>query len=176
MREMRGNLEHVTQGMSRHPAHEGDERPAAFPWPPVLLAAAVGGAWLAGEIRPLPWPGLNDMPARVIGLALGLGGLMLGAWAVITLRRHGTTAMPHGGATQLVTSGPFAFRRNPIYLADTLIMLGLAELTKNVWFVAFAAAFGVLVTWLAILPEERHLEARFGQDYLDYKARTRRWV
>ena len=38
-----------------------------------------------------------------------------------------------------------------------------------------AIAFVFLVTWLAILPEERHLEARFGEDYLAYKNRTRRW-
>ena len=44
------------------------------------------------------------------------------------------------------------------------------------WFVAAAAAFAALVTWLAILPEERHLERRFGKAYLDYKAKSRRWI
>ena len=80
------------------------------------------------------------------------------------------------GATTLVTSGPFRRFRNPIYLADCLILLGLAELTKNVWFVIGAVVFAVLVTWLAILPEERHLERRFGEAYLDYKAKSRRWL
>jgi protein-S-isoprenylcysteine O-methyltransferase Ste14 len=45
-----------------------------------------------------------------------------------------------------------------------------------VWLVAAAAAFAALVTWLAILPEERHLERRFGKSYLDYKAKSRRWI
>lgn len=147
-----------------------------FPWPPVLLAATVAAALIAGRVWPLPWPGLDDLPAHVIGLTLGLGGVALAVWAIATLRRHDTTAMPHAGTTTLVTSGPFAYRRNPIYLADCLILLGAAELTKNIWFVVFAAAFAVLVTWLAILPEERHLEERFGRDYLDYKSRTRRWI
>ena len=83
---------------------------------------------------------------------------------------------PDAGATALVTDGPYRRFRNPIYLADCLILLGLAELTKNVWFVAAAVAFVVLVTWLAILPEERHLERRFGAAYLDYKAKSRRWI
>jgi protein-S-isoprenylcysteine O-methyltransferase Ste14 len=42
--------------------------------------------------------------------------------------------------------------------------------------VILALPFAVLVTWLAILPEERHLEERFGDAYRDYKARTRRWI
>ncbi len=66
-------------------------------------------------------------------------------------------------------------RRNPIYIADVLMLLGVAELTKNVWFAIFAVAFVPLVTWLAILPEERHLEDRFGDTYRAYKASTRRW-
>jgi protein-S-isoprenylcysteine O-methyltransferase Ste14 len=92
------------------------------------------------------------------------------------LRRQGTTVLPDAGATALVTSGPYRRFRNPIYLADCLILLGIAELTKNIWFVIGAAVFAVLVTLLAILPEERHLERRFGAAYLDYKAGTRRWL
>jgi len=84
--------------------------------------------------------------------------------------------LPHRGSDALVTSGPFARFRNPIYLGDTMVLLGLAELTKNVWLVAGAAGFVALVTWLAILPEERHLEARFGEAYRAYKAGSRRWL
>ena len=57
-----------------------------------------------------------------------------------------------------------------------MILLGAAELTKNIWFVVCAALFAILVTVLAILPEERHLEARFGDDYREYKSRSRRWL
>ena len=60
--------------------------------------------------------------------------------------------------------------------ADVMILLGAAELSKNIWFVIGAAVFGVLVTVLAILPEERHLEARFGDAYRNYKQRSRRWL
>jgi protein-S-isoprenylcysteine O-methyltransferase Ste14 len=84
--------------------------------------------------------------------------------------------LPDVGATQLVTSGPYWRYRNPIYLADAMILLGAAELTKNIWLVAAAAVFAGLVTWLAILPEELHLERRFGQAYLDYKKKSRRWI
>lgn len=152
------------------------ERPSRIPWPPLLLVGVVAGAIVLGFVHPLGWPGLDDWAARAVGLGLGAAGIALLVAAIMTLRRHDTTVLPDVGASALVTSGPFRRFRNPIYLADALILLGLAEITKNVWFVIGAAVFAVLVTWLAILPEERHLEARFGDDYLDYKARTRRWL
>lgn len=158
------------------PPSSAIDRPTSFPWPPVLLAGSIAGAIILGILAPLPWPGLNDQAAQIIGLGIGASGIVLMAWAAWTLHRARTTIMPHRGADNLVTSGPFTRFRNPIYLADVMIMLGVAELTKNIWFVAAAALFAVLVTWLAILPEERHLEARFDDEYRDYKQRSRRWI
>lgn len=114
--------------------------------------------------------------AHIVGRGLGLLGIALLFWAAWTLRRHGTTILPDKAAAVLVTDGPFYFRRNPIYIADILILLGIAEMTQNVWFAILAVPFALLVTWLAILPEERHLEDQFGDAYRDYKARTRRWL
>ncbi len=153
-----------------------NERPSTIPWPPILLAAAVASAMLMPRIYPLTWPGLDDLAARAIGLSIGAGGIVLMAWAVWTLTRAKTTVLPHQGAVALVTTGPYQRFRNPIYIADVMLLLGIAELTKNIWFVIAAAVFVVLVTWLAILPEERHLEARFGDEYREYKQRSRRWL
>lgn len=166
--------------MTHDPAHE-PSRPAAerantFPWPPVLLALALAGAILLGRFAPQPWPGLDDTPARVVGLGIGALGLILIVTAILALMRHGTTVMPDRASSALVTSGPYSIFRNPIYLGEVMAMLGLAEATKNIWFAATALIFAVLVTWLQIIPEERHLEARFGEDYLAYKQRARRWI
>jgi protein-S-isoprenylcysteine O-methyltransferase Ste14 len=60
-------------------------------------------------------------------------------------------------------------------MGEILILLGLAQVTLNFWFAVMAPVFAVAILLLAILREERHLEARFGEEYLDYKARTRRW-
>jgi protein-S-isoprenylcysteine O-methyltransferase Ste14 len=152
------------------------DRANTFPWPPVLLALAIAAAFLAGRYFPLDWPGMEDTPARIIGVAIGTTGLVLIVWAVASLWRHETTVMPDKSSTALVTTGPYTLLRNPIYLGEVMAMLGAAELTKNVWFIITALAFAALVTWLQIIPEERHLDARFGQDYRDYKARARRWI
>ncbi len=152
------------------------DKPSSVPWPPIVLAALVGMAIALARVYPLDWPGINDLPARVIGGGIGLLGIALLIWSIVTLRRHDTTVMPHAGSEVLVTDGPYRFRRNPIYIADVLILLGLAEITKNVWFVAAAITFVPVITWLAIIPEEKHLEARFGDAYRAYKAKTRRWI
>jgi protein-S-isoprenylcysteine O-methyltransferase Ste14 len=150
-------------------------RPTAVPWPPLLIVAVVVGGWVAGLLYPLRWPGLDDLAARIVGYGLGAAGIALVAWGLLTLRQGGTTIEPHRGADRLVTDGPFAWRRNPIYMGHVLIFLGLAQLTHNVWFAILAPVYALAVFWLAILPEERHLEERFGDDYRDYKERTRRW-
>lgn len=148
--------------------------PAGLPWPPILLAATVAGALGLGQALPLAWPGVDDTATRLVGRGIGLAGLALFAWSVWTLRKHGTTVLPNRPATVLVTDGPFRIRRHPIYLSHLLILLGVAELTKNVWFAILVIPYAALVTWLAILPEERRLEVRFGDAYRRYKERTRR--
>jgi protein-S-isoprenylcysteine O-methyltransferase Ste14 len=157
-------------------SEEAAQRPTRFPWPPVLAVATLAGAWVLERAIPTSWPGPDDPLARIAGSLIGVAGLALTAWAIFTLRRARTTVLPHHGASVLVASGPFRFRRNPIYLGEVMIILGLAELTKSLWLVILAPIFALLITWLAILPEERHLEAKFGDVYRAYKARTRRWI
>jgi protein-S-isoprenylcysteine O-methyltransferase Ste14 len=139
------------------------------------LAAALGAAVLLGRLYPLSWPGLNDLAAQAIGYGVGAAGVLLVAWGIVTLLRADTTVQPHKRAGLLVTHGAFGFRRNPIYMGEVLIFLGLAQATGNVWLAIVAPLFAAAVLVLAILPEERHLEARFGEEYLAYKDRTRRW-
>jgi protein-S-isoprenylcysteine O-methyltransferase Ste14 len=152
-----------------------EQRPSAVPWPAVLFPAGLAAGVLLGRFYPLTWPGLDDLPARVIGYAFGAAGVALIAWGFLTLRNAGTTVLPHKRVDRLVTHGAFRFRRNPIYMGEVLIFLGLAQATGNVWLAIMAPVFAIAVMLLAILPEERHLEARFGAAYLEYKERTRRW-
>lgn len=152
------------------------DRPTSIPWPPLVLIAAAFSAWVLGRLHPITWPGLDDWPARAVGIGFGVIGSVLIAWAIRTLHQHNTTVQPHKQSDVLVTEGPYRMFRNPIYLGDVFLMFGLAEITKNVWFVILAIAFAIVVTWLSILPEEDHLEARFGEAYRDYKAKTKRWI
>jgi protein-S-isoprenylcysteine O-methyltransferase Ste14 len=155
---------------------DASSRPSTIPWPPLLLLAAVIAASLVGRRWPLTWPGLDDTAARIVGLGIGIGGIVLAIWSIWTLYRARTTVRPDRGASSLVTWGPYRRLRNPIYVADVMLLLGAAEVTKNIWFAILAVGFVGAVTWLAILPEERHLKARFGAAWEDYAARSRRWI
>lgn len=162
--------------MSNESPNTAAARANTFPWPPVLLLLVIAATLALGASAPLPWPGLDDGPAHAIGIGIGVLGLALVVSAVLALRRHRTTVMPDKASETLVTSGPYRFFRNPIYLGEVLLLLSAAEVSKNIWFVPAAVLFAALVTRLQILPEERHLEARFGQTYLDYKQHARRWI
>lgn len=162
--------------MTKPTAADASERPTSVPWPPILISAGIAGGLVLNFAAPLPWPGMDDGSARLIGLGLGGFGLLLLVWAIATLRRHQTTVLPNKAVSVVAMDGPYRFLRNPIYLADVLIFFGLGEVSKNVWFVIAGLVFAVLVTWLAIVPEERHLEAKFGDGYRAYKEKTRRWI
>lgn len=151
------------------------QRPSTVPWPPILLVGAVGLGWALGEAIPVEL--FRGAPAaRVAGVVLAAAALLLDAAAVLTLRRHATTVLPHRGSAALVTSGPYAYSRNPIYAGNVLLTIGLAFAFANAWLLATAAAEAALVRRLAIMPEERHLEARFGEAWRVYRARTSRWL
>lgn len=151
-------------------------RPSRIPWPLVLFWSGVAGAIALGYTLPLPWPGVDDLASRVVGGSIGLAGVALLVWATLTMWHHRTTVLPHKPASALVTDGPYRYFRNPLYLAQAMIIMSVAEPTKNVWFVAGALFFAVGLNWLSILPEERHLEARFGDEWREYAKRTRRWL
>ncbi len=151
--------------------------PSRFPWPPVLYLAAVAIAILLQWMWPLPWIGrpLSDI-LFAIGWLLVLGALALDLGAMRTMAKAKTNILPHRAADHLVTNGPFAISRNPIYLGNTTLMVGIALIAGSLWFLALAAIAATATTFLAIKPEERHLMERFGKRYLDYRKKVRRWI
>jgi protein-S-isoprenylcysteine O-methyltransferase Ste14 len=150
------------------------DRPNSLPWPPMLLGSAVLLAIVLGRLWPLP--ALEGIWATLVGGALLLAGFGFDLWAIVTMRRANTNVMPNRAADLLVTWGPFRFSRNPIYLGNTLLLLGIGLAIGNIWFVIFAFAVAASVDRLAIRREEQHLAARFGDAWTDYAAKTPRWL
>lgn len=152
-----------------------DDAPSRWPWPPILLVAAIIGSGALQVLVPWPVPLPWHMRLGIGGLSL-LGGLLLMALAVSAIVRGHTTIRPDRAASHLVTDGPFRYSRNPIYVADVLLLAGTALLTGWMWLVAGSALFVACVTQLAIRPEEAHLAHRFGEPYRAYCDRVRRWL
>ena len=104
---------------------------------------------------------------------VGIGLMILAVWE---MRRHRTTPIPHMEADALVSSGIFAYSRNPIYLGDVLVLFGLSLR----WGGFLALLLIPILMWVLqsrfIKPEEDRLRAKFGDAFEYYCTQTRRWV
>jgi protein-S-isoprenylcysteine O-methyltransferase Ste14 len=153
------------------------ERPNNLPWPPFIY----GGALLLGSGLEmlLPIEALDRILAELsvwVGIAVIICGTLVDGAAMLALRRHGTTVMPNAGTQVLATAGIYGLSRNPIYLGNTIALLGIALALRWSWLLLLVPVTMAAVVALAIAREERHLELRFGDVYRVYKARVRRWI
>lgn len=150
-------------------------KPATLILPPAPYAAAMlGGWWLDRNQLSLPFD-LGTMTHPLGWLAIGIGGTLF-AWTMRTFMRHRTTVNPYVAASSLCTSGPFRYSRNPIYLGDWFILIGVSLLLGTFWPLVFAPLIWIMIRFGVIRHEEAHLEAKFGDAYRGYKARVRRWI
>jgi protein-S-isoprenylcysteine O-methyltransferase Ste14 len=151
--------------------------PNRIPWPPILFLVAIFLALALHWQAALPWPGgVARFVLAAIGLCLIGAGLALDIAAFRLFRKHRTTILPNRAASSLITEGPFAKSRNPIYLGNTLLIFGAGLLFGIGWLLPTALAAAVAVQKLAIEREESHLEASFGALWRDYAAKTPRWL
>lgn len=153
------------------------ERPNKVPWPPILYLAVVLAALALEAIWPMgPIPAATLVGLRIGGFVIAAAGLGLDLAAMLAMHRARTNILPHRAADRLVTGGVFAISRNPIYLGNTVLLIGAALALPSLWMAAGALLAAALVDRLAIRREERHLAARFGQAFADYAGRVPRWI
>ena len=142
--------------------------------PPLVYLASI----VSGVLLHLGWP-FPFLPGR---LAAGLGApvvavaIALFAYAAGTFRAAGTPVPARKPTTVIVRSGPYRFSRNPIYLAFSLLQLGIAIWVNSLWLVATLVGAVVLMHGVVIPREEEYLQRRFGAPYLAYKTAVRRWL
>jgi len=151
-------------------------KPMYLPWPPLLYGAAILAAFSLSYLSPLSMPDYPGHLFKVIGATLIVWAICLDIWALSALWKHHTTVLPHRSATRLVTSGPFYYTRNPIYLGYTILTIGLAFVTGNAWFIVLVPVAMAATHAYAVHREERHLLSRFGIEFELYCQKTRRWI
>ena len=136
---------------------------------PEAHLVGLGTGILLQVLRPwsLPWP---TWAGQVCGWTLLLAGLWLGAWAVRAAARVDLER-----PNQLVDSGPYAFSRNPMYVAWTVGYLGVALVAGTAWPLLLLPVV-LAVTQVVVLREERSLERHFGDKYRRYKTSVRRYL
>jgi len=104
------------------------------------------------------------------------GGVLLAGWFRQTMREADAPVRTDKPVPRLTTEGPFRYTRNPAYLGLAMIYAGIAGVRHAPWAILLLPLVLYVTQREVIGREERYLEQSFGEEYLAYKTRVRRWV
>ena len=139
--------------------------------PPIWLIAMMALGYLIAGAAPQP-----GWPAPWVGGGIIAAGVLLAGWAAVSFRAAKTTIIPHQTPSSLITTGAFALSRNPIYLADAVVLFGWMLIWGAAAPFLLVPAFVLIINARFIRPEEARLRAGFGERFESYCATTRRWI
>jgi protein-S-isoprenylcysteine O-methyltransferase Ste14 len=134
-----------------------------------LLAVTLAMHFILPETRTVAWH-------QVVGLLLVAGGVGICVFAAATFQARDTTKNPYGEPTLFVVQRPYTFTRNPMYLGITMTLAGFAIFFGSIVMLVAPVAFLVVIDRNVIPREEETMARLFGQQYLDYQGRVRRWL
>ncbi len=141
---------------------------------PILFVVVAGAATLLGRLWPLIMPDSEGLFYG--GWALIDAGTVFLLWTAWLMFWRKTTLNPYGKPQRLLSEGPFRVSRNPLYIGMLIMYVGGGLLWGNVWFFLLMP---LLVAWLQfgiIRHEEQLLRKHFGEDYIEYCRKVRRWL
>jgi protein-S-isoprenylcysteine O-methyltransferase Ste14 len=142
--------------------------------PPLIYGVAFIVGWLIH--RAFPVPVLPETLARWIGVVFVIASIPVAITAFRAMIRAQTSFDPRKPTTAIVSQGPFRYSRNPLYISLTLLYLGVALLINMLWIVLLVVPLLAVIQCGVMAREEAYLERKFGEEYLNYKSRVRRWV
>jgi protein-S-isoprenylcysteine O-methyltransferase Ste14 len=150
-----------------------EDRPGVPIAPPLLfvipILASLALEWLA------PTSFVHGSFRWMFGTLLVVAGIALNVGGFMTQKRAGTDPIPFNPSTRIVAHGLYRFTRNPMYLGFALWTLGIAILVDSGWLLLAVPIGLVLIDRIVVVREERYLDRKFGEEYLVYKRRVRRW-
>ncbi len=140
-------------------------------FPPVILLASI----VLQLILLFSFPISVDL-SSLLGLILILSGISLVFVSFRFMRKMKTTFIPDGTPEVLISSGPFKFSRNPIYLGMLTVLVGVAFLMSSLSAIIIAFVFGIIINFTWIAHEEKKLHELFSEDWENYSSKVRRWI
>jgi protein-S-isoprenylcysteine O-methyltransferase Ste14 len=149
------------------------DRPRVVPAPVIFFGALILGFLLN---RALPLTLLPSRSAQIAGLIIVVPGFLIGGSGLIEMRRAHTSPDPREPTTALVEKGVFRYTRNPLYLSLFVFFLGIAIFLDTLWLILLFPLLLFVVDRGTVKPEESYLERKFGDTYLQYRKRVRRWI
>jgi protein-S-isoprenylcysteine O-methyltransferase Ste14 len=150
------------------------DAPGVIALPPLIFLAGLAVGF--GLEALLPSASLAPALRWILGSVLVVAGLALMGSFLGAFDRAGTAVDVRKPTTAIVTTGPYRLTRNPAYVGMALVYIGIAVLSQALWVLLPLPVVLAIVDRGVIAREERYLERKFGSDYLNYKARVRRWI
>jgi protein-S-isoprenylcysteine O-methyltransferase Ste14 len=142
--------------------------------PPIYLLVAV--LLMAGLNYSAPLHTILTPPITCLGIGLIIVGLLIVIWPAASFGKAGTPIKPFEESTHQVTSGMYRVTRNPMYLGMVVILLGVAVRFGTESPFLLAPIFVWIIRTNFVKFEENLLKETFGDDYVAYKKRVRRWL
>ncbi|MFL5992314.1 MAG: methyltransferase family protein [Rubrobacteraceae bacterium] len=155
-------------------APQNADNPGVIAPPPLIYAGALAIGLLANRRYRLGF--LPRGLSRALGWPLTAGGLAVAYLGSREMKRAETNIDPREPTTTIVTGGPYRCTRNPLYLSLTLIYGGITALANALPAALLLPVVLHVMRRGVVEREERYLEGKFGDEYLNYKARVRRWI
>lgn len=146
-----------------------------------IAEVVFGGPFLVGIALHFIVPiSLTPEVLRQLFLPLGIVLVIIGIGLIVLARRafahFGQPTDPGHPTSKIIQTGVFALSRNPLYLATAVLLSGIALTLNLLWVLVMLLPSLILCHYILIIPEEKYLEAKFGNEYMEYKATVHRWL
>ena len=154
--------------------NENNDNPGVKLAPPIVFLGL--GLIGVGMEYVIPLPIGIDSPANYLGVGVIIVSIVSLGLMFKLFKRYDTEIGPWKTTSKIITTGPYKYSRNPVYIFACGVPIGLGIVFNTYWALfAFIPAL-IIVYYTAVKKEEKYLETKFGQEYLDYKAKVRRWL
>jgi protein-S-isoprenylcysteine O-methyltransferase Ste14 len=144
--------------------------------PPLFFFACLGIGLLLEYLSPIHLASISLIPRVVVGGTFILVSIYFALSGFVVLIKNRTPFDTAKATIKIVQEGPYRFSRNPLYLSLLLLLFGISVLIVSLWLLFTLPILYILFLFKAVKPEENYLSQKFGEEYLAYSSKVRRWI
>lgn len=154
---------------------ENDKKGAAVKFPPPLVfLIGMIAAYAVHYFYPIT-VGRNSL-ILPIGIVILTFSVCILIYSLVLFIKAKTHIEPWKPTNTIISSGLFAYSRNPIYLAFCILTIGIGTMLNSFWVILSCIPSAVVIFYIAIKKEEAYLGEKFGDEYIQYRQKVRRWL
>ena len=144
--------------------------------PPLFFFACLGIGLSLEYFFPINIVSISLFPLAIVSGTFILVSIYFALGGFIVLIGNKTPFDTAKSTIKIVQEGPYRFSRNPLYLSLLLLLFGISILIVSFWLLCTLPVLYILFLFKAVKPEEDYLSKKFGEEYLAYSSKVRRWI